>query len=563
MSEKTAYARAVSDAYRETIAEARSEFSLFVRLAWSRVDPSPFIPSWHIGAMCERLQALADGEIPNLVILVPPGTAKSLVSSVLFPAWRWIREPSERFLASSHSRSISARDTVRSRSLIRSPWFQAHYPGVSLLKDMDTTTRFANDAGGWRIATSTGSSATGERADWLLIDDANDLSAAYYPDQLALAKQHYDTVLRSRGTGERTRTLIIAQRVAYDDLPAHVLDQAEAGGEPFETLILPMRYSPTFQMVLPGGGVHGPDPRDERRPGGTHEGGDLLFPALYPEATVKRLEVSYANRAPAILQQSPGRSLGRMFDVDNVRNLYLDNQGGRHDIILEDPAGARVYDGSRLPRLITVDLAVSTSSTADYTVMLTSAISPEGDLLIVDMLRERIEGPILVPTLRRVYQEWRPARLLVESVGFQLSVIQAAQREGLPVEPVYRERGEHKQARAIPLGTLLAEGKVYVRADLPGREDFLREINLFPGGAHDDIIDAASDASREVSLGAYWTVRPYDDDESEPGVGRYAEGLPFGPGESQFVEPELEAPGPFGGPAGIPELRDPFGGDAM
>ncbi len=165
------------------------------------------------------------------------------------------------------------------------------------------------------------------------------------------------------------------------------------------------------------------------------------------------------------------------------------------------------------------------------------------------MVRERLEGPDLVPTLKAVYQKWRPARLLVESQGFQLSVVQAGVRAGLPVEAVKREHGEHKMARAIPLNTLMREGRVYVRADLPGREDLVRELDQFPGGSHDDMVDAAADAARELVLGNYFAPR---DRDHATDYGRFSRGL-FGPADrrmASFPEPPggIRFDPPFGKP---------------
>lgn len=228
-----------------------------------------------------------------------------------------------------------------------------------------------------------------------------------------------------------------------------------------------------------------------------------------------------------------------MFNVDDLRTVYLDDRDHRHyhpELVLDaDPP--RVYQLSECPKIITVDLATSTRETADWTVMQTWAISPEDRpvLMLVDMVRERMEGPDIVPTLKAVYQRWRPARLLVESQGFQLSIIQQAQREGLPVEPVQRERGEHKMARAIPLATLLSEHRVFVRADLPHRADLVRELDQFPGTSHDDTIDAAADAARELVLGNYYVPRDLD---HHADYGRIA--FPFGPARpdmTTFPEP--------------------------
>src|ERR1051326_7529862 len=66
----------------------------FVRQAWAVVAPTtPFVPGWHIDAIIEPLEAVSLGQIRNLLINVPPRHMKSLLVSVLWPAWEWIRYP--------------------------------------------------------------------------------------------------------------------------------------------------------------------------------------------------------------------------------------------------------------------------------------------------------------------------------------------------------------------------------------------------------------------------------------------------------------------------------------
>src|SRR6188472_4450905 len=66
----------------------------FVQNGWTVVEPStPFVPGLHIAAIIEHLEAITRGEIRNLVINVPPRYMKSLLVSVFWPAWEWIRWP--------------------------------------------------------------------------------------------------------------------------------------------------------------------------------------------------------------------------------------------------------------------------------------------------------------------------------------------------------------------------------------------------------------------------------------------------------------------------------------
>jgi len=103
-------------------------FREFVRQAWPIVEPStPFVPGWHIDAIIDHLEAVTRGDIRNLLINVPPRHMKSLLVSVFWPAWEWLRHPERRWLFSSYGAQLSIRDSVKCRRLIESPWYQQHW----------------------------------------------------------------------------------------------------------------------------------------------------------------------------------------------------------------------------------------------------------------------------------------------------------------------------------------------------------------------------------------------------------------------------------------------------
>src|SRR5580704_12204381 len=119
----------------------------FVRQAWPIVEPStPFVPGWHIDAIVEHLEAVSLGQIRNLLINIPPRHMKSLLVSVFWPAWEWIRWPERRWLFSSYGASLSIRDSVKCRRLIESAWFQSLFGHrFALTTDQNTKGRFDND----------------------------------------------------------------------------------------------------------------------------------------------------------------------------------------------------------------------------------------------------------------------------------------------------------------------------------------------------------------------------------------------------------------------------------
>ena len=148
-----------------------SERSLidFMRFTWSAVEPTrPFVRGWVLDAICEHLEAVADGDIKRLIINVPPGFAKSLTTNVFFPAWLWgpRRQPSLRFMSVSYSSQLTERDNLRLCQLVGSPVFKQHWGDVFTANE--SMVKVTNDKTGWKLATSVGGVGTGERADFLL-----------------------------------------------------------------------------------------------------------------------------------------------------------------------------------------------------------------------------------------------------------------------------------------------------------------------------------------------------------------------------------------------------------
>ena len=85
----TAASRAPEDVLRDRCDALRYERSLldFTAALWRFVEPMAFASSWHIEAICEHLEAVADWQINRLLINMPPRHMKSLGANVFFPAW--------------------------------------------------------------------------------------------------------------------------------------------------------------------------------------------------------------------------------------------------------------------------------------------------------------------------------------------------------------------------------------------------------------------------------------------------------------------------------------------
>jgi predicted phage terminase large subunit-like protein len=306
--------------------------SRFIQRAWQIVEPrATFVPGWHLEAIAEHLEAVSAGDIRRLQIWVPPGSMKSLTTSVFWPAWEWTTKPGIRYITGSYDLDLATDFAVKSRDLIRSSWYQSLWGDVFQMKgDRNLKQSYANDRGGERFATSPTAGATGRHGDRILIDDpirAADADASA-KTKLEAANGWYDGTLATRAADPKSYAeVIIMQRLAKGDLAEHVL-----GFEDWTILCLPERYESLHPHRTPA---------QRRLPSGRRllgdirtDDGELLWPARIGELEnqVRAARLS-AHRAAGQLQQRPSaregsiikRALWRYYDPA----LLADGETGR------------------------------------------------------------------------------------------------------------------------------------------------------------------------------------------------------------------------------------------
>jgi predicted phage terminase large subunit-like protein len=171
----------------------------------------------------------------------------------------------------------------------------------------------------------------------------------------------------------------------------------------------------------------------------------------------------------------------KYFTVDPSTGFYQ---------LLQSNGDLKTVAPQDLFRFATTDLATSLKETADYSVVSVFGVTPEADLLVLDVQRSRMAGPDHINLLNRVYQKWHPGYIGIEKTGFQLSVVQTALREGLPVRPIPADKD--KVSRASSILARFAAGTVYARDSAPWLPDWEEELLNFPNGDHDDQVDTMS-----------------------------------------------------------------------
>ena len=224
------------------VSEIERDLRKFIPLAWPVIEPhKPFIPNWHIDAICDHLMGCTEGHIKNLIINIPPRHMKSQTVSVFWPAWEWTRYPQIKGLFVSYGRNLVIRDAVKTRRILQSPWYVHNWGHMfKMASDQNVKSHFENDQGGVRLVGSMDAGVTGEGGDRLVIDDPLKLEDADNKAQLEHVANFWDSVLSSRLNDPETGVrVIIMQRLNDLDLTGHVLRKE---GKNFVHLFLPTEY---------------------------------------------------------------------------------------------------------------------------------------------------------------------------------------------------------------------------------------------------------------------------------------------------------------------------------
>lgn len=290
--------RAAEKAYkldRESIAavrrRCRRSLMAFVREAWSVLEPEAFfIEGWHLNALAQHLEAVTDGQITRLLCNIPPGSMKSLMVSVFWPAWEWgpRNMTTMRYIATSFKEDAVLRDNRRMRALVTSEWFQKHWPEVSLIRSGELS--FENSMTGWREGAAFGS-LTSKRGDRLIIDDPHSVEKAESKlDRERTVARFREGAINRLNDQANSAIVVIMQRVNEGDISGTILDN-EMG---YTALILPMEYESTRHCET----ILFSDPRSKE--------GELLCEDRFSREVVNKLKIDMGNYAFASqYQQRP------------------------------------------------------------------------------------------------------------------------------------------------------------------------------------------------------------------------------------------------------------------
>jgi len=476
---------------REQILKAKAELVHYRRFiaAGSHAD-FLYEPARHHQVMCRALEELIDEDKYDLLlIMAPPGSAKSTYGSVQAATWAWAKYPQWNILCCSNTDALAKNFARRRRSVCDMEEWKI-LSSTELDPAQIDIREFANKEGGVMYARGAGSAIAGVRCKLLICDDLiASFEEASSPGQLDKLWEWYSTDARTRlvPTGKE---IMIMTRWSRQDPIGRILERIEAGEEPKRVKILRLPMLCDDPMNDPMG----------------REIDEPLWPEWFSDAQLQD-NMSHPIRWPALYQQVPVDASGTWVDEEYIQ--YVD----RKDV----PDNCKT--------LMAMDLAL-TAGGGDYTVIGVAKIDPDRNIYLYDFTREQVKVSDTSKRLAGMNEQYAPPYVLADNDN-ATKVFNDYQREfartgGDPVRikelPL---RGQDKEVRAAPIRDLFMQGKVFiVRA--PWNAPLVHEIMNFPPKSkteHDDFIDVIALIGRDV-----WTQiakKPEEGKIAKPIEGAY------------------------------------------
>lgn len=416
--------------------------------------PVGLAPALHHRLLIRELEAVARGEINRLMVLMPPGSAKSTYASDLFPAWFLAQRPNLRIIGASNTADLAGSFSRRVRGRIRE---HSSLLGYGLGREAEELWSTTN--GGEYRAAGVGGVITGLRADLGLIDDP--VKGRQEADSEVVQQRVWDWYWGDFYTRLKpgAAQVLIMTRWSEGDLGGRL---EEAEGDKWRIIRLP--------AIAEAGDMLG------RKPGEFLWGDDDYgFGAKLRDDFISLSNAGRARDWSALYQQRPSPESGDYFKREWIRPVAK----------MPPRDHLRVYMGS--------DYAV-TADGGDYTVHVVMGLDLDGRLWLLDLWRGQASSDVWVEAFCDLVKQWQPIGAAEETGQIRAGIgpfldRRMRERKAYVARKQFPTRGD-KSVRAQSIRGRMALEGLHIPADAEWRADLEAEMMAFPAGKHDDQVDA-------------------------------------------------------------------------
>jgi predicted phage terminase large subunit-like protein len=481
-------------------ADAEDSFAEFVKQAWHVIDPqTKLVWGWVMDAICLHLQAVTERRLRKVLLNVPPGTCKTLLTCVFWPAWEWGARnmPGNRYIKASYAERLSLEANLKLRRLVKSEWYQKRWGDrVTIADDQDSKIRFGTTMAGWSLAMSVDGATIGERGDRFIIDDPhNTMEAESDIEREKAVKWMFEAASTRHNNPADKVEIIIMQRLHEGDCSGAILAHPSYFG--FTHVCIEMEFDPDHPVARRFPSPIGwADPRTLLPP--DEQLGALCWPERYTREAVEEQKekfrgdgISLYAEAGQFGQYPIGRK-GAMFDWEAAKVVEM------LDLVkLGFPMQVKhgVVRGW--------DLAGSTRKTSPFTAA-PAMVKWAGKIVVLDVVHERIDSSMIDGLIERVADEddvkWGGVKQSLPQDPGQAGKAQVSHLAGGALAghsfSFSLESGD-KEIRAIPWASQWNAGNV-ILVKGAWNAKYIQEHKMFPAGRLKDQVDGSSRAYAEL-----------------------------------------------------------------
>lgn len=447
----------------------------------------------HHDLLLGKLQGLEDGSVPNLMVLMPPGSAKSTYSDVVFVPWFMARKPRRNVILASYASDIAKKQGRRARQLIQSRSF-ANLMEVGLKDDQKAADEWALSNGSEYMSGGLLSGLTGNRAALGVVDDPMKGRAEAESD--TIRDKTWDAYIDDFCSRliPGAPQLLIQTRWHEADIAGRILPDGWDGESGWFDGRDGRRW---YVICLPAIADRADDPLGRKI-------GEGLWPEWFKAGHWEPFKRN-ARTWASLYQQKPTAQEGTFFKREWFKR----------------------YTPQQLPtalhKYITTDHAPAGAEDSDYTCARVWGVDEQGDLYLLDGFRHQetldktadklVGNKVAIqqklrdkdtPEFSGLIKRHKPFAWFPEddnnwkaAAGF-IKTQMRQEKVFCRVEPI-SPHGADKQVKAQPFQAMAASGRVWIPVG-PMGDDVIEQYLKFPAGKYDDEVDAAAIMGRALDM---------------------------------------------------------------
>ncbi len=435
-------------------------FKLATKVLYPSVD---WNYNWHFKYICDLLQSETERIIAkqpkdkDYIVNLPFRSGKSILISIIFPAWCWIKDPTINIITVSATDALATKFSHTSKILIDSEWYQSHFGNIFQMRlDTHAKGNYMNNIGGRRESFGINSGIIGSGCDIMLLDDIQSPDNVT-PIGLKNTIESYTDVLYSRlnNPGISLR-IVLQQRVHENDISGYLM---RTNKDKYNLICIPAILTPDLCPV------------------------DLAINYTNKLFWETRFSQSVLDDFKSTMRPAPyaGQLLQRPVpeEGDLIKRSWFKYMKLSEVLALN------------LQWNLVLDTAYTNNTKNDPTAFMVVA-KYNNTIIIRKAGRKWLQFYELIEEIKELQRVYNINKIYIEEKASGISIFQELQRQTryniLKLSP----KGIDKIQRVTGVQPVIQSQRVILVQDDEWNEMFLSECASFPFAVHDDMVDTLS-----------------------------------------------------------------------